>query len=169
MDKLDICLITIIKKIIKFTDDQKTKYEKQIEIINNESNYLRVELETIKNNIYAYQKEVLSLTTEIDLRKKEQKNTNEGYDKLKELFNKLHLKNEESAQRSKDQEQANENLKKQIEEKNKRLQEFFKEIDEFNKKIQEMEKETIHLSMVLREQNEKELALTQKLFTLKVN
>jgi len=125
-------------------------------------------LETIKNTIYAYQKEVVSLTNEIELRKKEQKNTSEGYEKLKELFNNLHMKNEESAQKNKDQQQYNENLKKQIEEKNKRLQEFFKEIEEFNKKIQEMETETLHLNLVLREHNEKELGLTQQLFTLKV-
>ena len=105
---------------------------------------------------------------EIDLRKKEQKTTSEGYEKLKELFNKLHMKNEESEKKNREQQQTNENLKKQIEEKNKRLQEFFKEIEDFNKKIQEMEKETLHLNLILREQNEKELNSTQQLFTLKV-
>lgn len=125
-------------------------------------------MDTIKNTIYAYQKEISSLMNEIDLRKKEQKTTSEGYEKLKELFNKLHMKNEESEKKNREQQQTNENLKKQIEEKNKRLQEFFKEIEDFNKKIQEMEKETLHLNLILREQNEKELNLTQQLFTLKV-
>ena len=149
-------------------DDIQTKYEKQIEILNNESNYLKIELETIKNNIYAYQKEVLSLTNEIDLRKKEQKNTSEGYEKLKELYNKLHSKNEESSKKNHDQELANENLKKQIEEKNKKLQEFFKEIDDFNKRVLEMEKESSVLNIILREHTEKEVNLSQQLLTVKV-
>lgn len=129
---------------------------------------MRAELETIKKTIYSYQKEMISLTNEIDLRKKEQKNTLEGYEKLRDLYNKMHAKNEENEQRNKEQYLANENLKKQIDEKNKKLQDFFKEIDDFNKKIQEMEKEILHLNGVLREQNEKEVEMTQQLFAIKV-
>lgn len=111
---------------------------------------------------------MISLTNEIDLRKKEQKNTLDGYERLKELFNRMHSKNEENEQRNKDQQLANENLKKQIEEKNKKLQDFFKEIDDFTKKIQEMDKEILHLNSILRNQNQKEVDLNQQLFTIKV-
>lgn len=115
-----------------------------------------------------YEKKMLSLSQEIEQRRKEQITAKSGYEQLKELYNKLELQNEEADKKNKILIKEKENLVAQTDEKKKKLEGFSKDIDDLKKKINDMDNEMVKLNIVLHEHNEKENSLNEKLFNLKV-
>lgn len=151
-----------------FLDSERVKYEKEIDLLLSENSQIKIDLEDTKSNIMEYEKKMLSLSQEIEQKRKEQITTKSGYEHLKELFNKLELQNDEADQKNKILIKEKENLVAQTEEKKKKLEGFMKDIEELKKKINEMDNEMVKLNIVLHEQNEKENSLNEKLINLKV-
>jgi hypothetical protein len=144
------------------------KYEKEIELLVLENSQIKIDLEDTKSSILEYEKRMLSLSQEIEHRRKEQITTKSGYERLKQLYNKLEVQNEEADKKNKILIKEKEHLIVQVDEKKKKMETFVQDIEELRKKINDMENDMVKLNIELHNQNEKEINLNENLENLKV-